>query len=202
MLDLCGANESLITVLKLGGILSCVFYVKLYAPKDIWLALALLVTLAADIILALDNTSMWGVLCFCLTQMLHTARLEKIPAQTTPYYLMAIAIIVAMGLIMELNLTVVFAGAYAFLLINNVGISLKQHNLKRSLMARFGAAGFCLFLLCDICVAGSFLAGSGIIPIALKRILDFLAWVFYFPSQIFIANSSENMIKLKQYEGR
>ena len=50
--------------------------------------------------------------------------------------------------------------------------------------------GFIAFLCCDICVALRFLALDGALPATIIPTVAFLVWVFYYPSQVLIANSS------------
>jgi hypothetical protein len=44
--------------------------------------------------------------------------------------------------------------------------------------------------MCDINVAMSYLSVTGVIPFFIARFANFFAWLFYYPSQVLISNSS------------
>ena len=66
------------TFVKVSTILTCLIYTSFFAPKDYLLKAALLFTFTADVILALDNISPFGVILFCFAQYFHTSRYAKL----------------------------------------------------------------------------------------------------------------------------
>jgi hypothetical protein len=83
------------------------------------------------------------------------------------------------------------ATVYAIELISNVTVSAQRYSSEqKSFRARCGFYGFVAFLCCDICVALRFLAMQGSLPDDIIPLVSYLVWVFYYPSQVLIANSS------------
>lgn len=56
------------TFTKVSTILTCLIYTSFFAPKDYLLRAALLFTFAADVVLAIDNISPFGIILFCFAQ--------------------------------------------------------------------------------------------------------------------------------------
>ena len=83
------------------------------------------------------------------------------------------------------------ATIYGIELICNIIISIKNYRQnKHSFPVRCAFYGFIAFFCCDLCVALRFLSLGGILPDAFLPLTSFLVWVFYYPSQVLIANSS------------
>ena len=62
------------TFVKVSTILTCLIYTAFFAPQDYLLKAALLFTFTADVILAIDNISPFGIILFCFAQYFHTSR--------------------------------------------------------------------------------------------------------------------------------
>jgi hypothetical protein len=81
---------------------------------------------------------------------------------------------------------------YAISLLANVFFALRwlirdPHNPR----ARAAGIGFILFLLCDISVGIQYFSSIGtLLPAFLYPISTYLVWLFYYPSQILLSNSS------------
>lgn len=84
------------------------------------------------------------------------------------------------------------AAFYATALISNVVLGYHWWKSTDALPALCAFIGFILFLCCDTCTGVSYLASIGTFSLACKHIADFAAWLFYYPSQVFIANSAKN----------
>lgn len=182
-----------ITFLKLLGIGLCLVYVIQKHHEDYLLLLAFSATFIADLLLAVNNTSLFGVFIFAIAQFLHFSRLKQLKTK----YIYAIATIITIFFIATAALgaySIVLIGSiYAFFLISNLILSFKWYKSARSEKknpAFCALAGFILFACCDLCVAGSFFSGLHALPFIFKRLFDFFAWVFYYPSQVLISNSS------------
>ena len=184
-----------ITILKMLGIILCVVYAYQKFRADALLTLALGFTLVADTILMLDNGSILGVAVFSVSQFFHTARFKK----TKPTYLLVYAAIVSAVFVILVLLGVppmyVMAGAYAYSIFNNFYLATRWYFAARSTASVCAAGGFALFILCDICVATAYLGATGVLPLHFKRYGDYFAWLFYYPSQVLISNSSELLDK-------
>ncbi len=185
-----------ITMLKLMGIAFCFIYVLAKFPNDKWIIAAFLLTFIADLILAFDNTSTIGVLFFVLAQFSHFTRIKPLKKHEILSAIFMLSGYLALSFAAG-PFTIYLLGAiYAFFLISNLALSYSWHKKRPSSPQGLSAFyGFSLFLCCDLCVAGSFFAGIRILPIFLKRLFDFLAWGFYYPSQVLISNSSKKKPK-------
>jgi hypothetical protein len=218
IVDLAGENAGFSITVKFIVILLCFLYVMLpqtgSSKRDyLILRLALLFTLISDFIILFMDANMYkyGMLTFLTAQQLHGIRLSSLSsmygARTEP------SLIDRFSLRLLLQ-ALIAAVLYAFLLIAGVGIDILTiivalyfislvFNVVRS--ARLAlllkgnrqaialAAGFFLFLLCDINV-GIFNL-SDFIPVAwngyslLYSIASILMWLFYAPSQVLISLS-------------
>lgn len=190
-------NSPILTCFKVGSIFLCFIYTWLTFPKDRLLQLALLTTFAADIILALNNTSELGILAFLVAQAIHTLRLNGHAAQ--PPLAIFTGVIIA---VMSLNALLLIMPPiyliclfYIILLITNILVSWQWQLTEPQNPQAWGAfLGFSLFLLCDLCTGISYLALNQAFPTFLYTPANFFAWFFYYPSQIFLSNSSKYAI--------
>ena len=81
---------------------------------------------------------------------------------------------------------------YITALITNIIVSWRWYRQDRNnLLAFLAVTGFTLFLACDICTGVSYLSRTAVLPAVLFAPANFFAWAFYYPSQIFISNSSK-----------
>ena len=161
---------------------------------DHLLQLALLVTSVADLILAIDNTLVIGVVVFLIAQLIHLARLDwphfRIPILI--YSLVAATVIILDMILDFAPLMYVVCCFYVTALITNIIVSWRWYRQDRNnLLAFLAVTGFTLFLACDICTGVSYLSRTAVLPAVLFAPANFFAWAFYYPSQIFISNSSK-----------
>lgn len=182
-----------ITFLKLLGIGLCLVYVVQKYYEDRLLQLAFCATFVADLLLAVNNTSLFGVFTFTIAQFIHFARLKRLKKK----YFIAIGILITIFFVSIAALgkySIVMMGAvYGFFLITNLLLAREWYKTARGEKknpAFCAWMGFIFFACCDLCVAGSFFSGLHALPFFFKRLFDFFAWVFYYPSQVLISNSS------------
>lgn len=183
-----------ITFLKLLGIGLCLVYVIQKHREDYLIELAFAATFIADLFLAASNTSLFGVYVFAIAQFLHFSRLKGLKK----HQIIIIGTLISVFFIATAALgaySLILMGAvYAFFLISNLLLSFSwyksAHGQKKN-PAFCACLGFVLFACCDLCVAGSFFSGLHALPFIFKRLFDFFAWVFYYPSQVLISNSSK-----------
>ncbi|MBQ3440771.1 hypothetical protein IJG27_00450 [Candidatus Saccharibacteria bacterium] len=182
-----------ITFLKLLGIGLCIVYVVQKYYEDRLLQLAFCATFVADLLLAVNNTSLFGVFTFAIAQFIHFARLKKL--KKTSFIIIGVLITIFFVCIAAFGkYSIVLMGSvYAFFLITNLLLAREWYKTARDEKknpAFCAWTGFILFTCCDLCVAGSFFSGLHALPFIFKRAFDFFAWVFYYPSQVLISNSS------------
>lgn len=193
-LGLLAPNGSSITFIKLVGIFLCFIYTAWVFPKDHLLQLAFLITSIADIILAIDNTLVIGVVVFFLAQLIHLARLDW---HTCRCFVAAIIPLFLLAVLLNLKLNFaplmyIVSSFYLITLLTNIIISLRWYRREpTNLLAFLALVGFILFLACDICTGVSYLSRTAVLPALLYTPANFFAWAFYYPSQIFISNSSK-----------
>lgn len=180
-----------VTILRYTGICLCLIYAYARAKNDHLLLIALFFTLLADTILVINSTSMVGVFVFCFPQFFHLARLRKIQPKALTFYFFTIILVFFFGVSQKIEPIFVVAAIYATALLLNFGLARRWHRQEpHNLTASSAFFGFLLFLSCDFCVVNSYLSYTGFWPAAIYPIANYLAWVFYFPSQVLVANSS------------
>lgn len=190
-----------VTFLKILGIVLCPIYVAITYKEDRLLLLAFCFTLVADILLAFNNASLFGVFSFIMAQFTHFARLRNL--KKNQFIIISIIITISFLLSVTLGFMALFllGTLYAFFLVSNLIYSYnwKKHAKgKEKRSACFAFYGFLLFALCDICAASSFFCAIHAFPLLLKRLFDYLCWVFYYPSQIALSNSTKKLPREKQ----
>lgn len=78
-------------------------------------------------------------------------------------------------------------------------LNLPPESREREIVASTCAfIGFILFLCCDLNVMCSYFSVTGVLSSSLTRYFNFFAWVFYYPSQVLISNSSIIFSKSKR----
>ena len=178
-------------ILKYVGIFICVAYAYSKNHRDTALTLAILFTLLADTFLVWTTHEIIGVVCFCLAQFIHLARFKK---KNQRYFGLCLVLgFLAIIFFYHGTTEILYIAAmfYAILLLTNFVFSAKKYFKPNSTVHdRFGFYGFCLFVCCDICVGFRHIMMDGIISDTSLPIINFLIWFFYFPSQVFIASSS------------
>lgn len=184
-----------VTTLKYGGIVLCTFYAFQKFKKDNELKMALLFTMLADAILIIDSTSILGVFVFCIAQFFHFARFRKTRPYDLTIYLAIVILVFFFGVLEKVEPMFVVAGIYGVTLLLNLFLAQKWHHKKPSAQSMCAETGFTLFLLCDICVAFSYLSLTGRLVPEVYAAANYFSWVFYFPAQVLIANSSKTAAK-------
>ncbi|MDO4978682.1 MAG: lysoplasmalogenase family protein [Candidatus Saccharibacteria bacterium] len=187
------------TILKFAGIILNVVYAFVKFPKDHLLQIALALTLLADTLLVLNNTSPIGVLVFCFAQYFHTSRfMGSSPKFFIPWSILLLTLLF-MGWIYQIDSIFVVGFVYAASLIVNLILVRKWYNATRkekksseiAKRASFCAFyGFVLFVCCDSCVGVSFFSLIGVLPAFLYGFANYFSWLFYYVSQVLISNSS------------
>ncbi len=195
-LDIIAPNFFGVTLLKLLGVGICTLYVIVNFSKDRLLLIAFSLTFIADILLAINNVSIFGIYTFILAQFMHFSRLKSLGEKKIIGLVFGISAYFILATLAGRYTIYLLGALYAFFLISNLALAYRWHyTSKGSDHALCAFYGFALFFCCDFCVAGSFFSAIGVLPIALKRLFDFLAWAFYFPSQILLSNSSKKLSK-------
>ena len=181
--------------IKILGILLCVVYVILEKRNDKMLVLALVLTLLADLILFINNTSLVGVVVFCCVQFVHMIRMARMRLRAFVTYAIFLLVVFFFALQAKIDPMYAIGTVYAITLIGNIILSIKWQKATGEVAAKFAVIGFLLFISCDLCVAISYLSLTGILPFLFYMPANYFAWVFYYPSQVFISNSAETVIQ-------
>ncbi len=195
ILSLVWPSSLIVAILKVGSIFLCLLYVLTYNFKDKLLVIALVATFAADVILAINNVAVSGVIIFIIAQITHFTRLSQKLKRNLISYGIIISLMVVLAIVRRADIMYVIGGVYALLLLSNLFMSFRWYLSSKKLSSRCAFFGFLLFLACDLCVAISYLSLTGIFSYFLYDIANYLAWVFYLPSQILISNSSKHVIQ-------
>ncbi len=184
-----------ITVFTLSGVLLCSIYSIVTFPQDHWLQAAMLTTFVADCIMASDNISVIGLTVFFLAQCLHLYRLLAPPE--TRFRVVWLIIIGSLAMVLNYIFgwvppLYIIVGFYALALTLNLLLSWRWRQAEpKSFYANCALIGFILFACCDLCTVMSYLALMEILPAFCYVLANFLAWFFYYPSQILVSNSSK-----------
>ena len=188
-----------VTILKYIGIILSFIYAHKKFPKDYILQIALGFTLLADTILTFDQVSVFGVLAFCFAQYFHIARFAKIKPGAFLTWTVFIFLLLVFGWYNKIPDMYILAFIYAISLAANIILTRRwwrrvknnKESTDREIVASTCAMyGFILFACCDTNVALSYLSVTGVLPLFLARYANFFAWLFYYPSQVLISNSS------------
>ena len=179
------------SVLKYVGIFLCLVYAYQKFKTDYLLILALLFTFLSDTILVWTHWELAGVYCFCFAQFFHIMRLSKSHPKFLIMYFLVVFLLFTFAILQGISPLYSIAIIYAGSLLSNVILSRawylrERHNFR----ARCAFYGFLLFLACDICVGLQHLMLDGVFPAQLLPLISYLVWFFYYPSQVFLANSS------------
>ncbi|MBR6168857.1 hypothetical protein IKQ74_02845 [Candidatus Saccharibacteria bacterium] len=179
------------SLLKYIGILLCVIYAYTQYSTDIMLSLALLFTFMADTVLVWTEWTVAGVYIFCFAQFMHLLRLCKAKFEYIFAWAAFVSIAFAIAVIQGCKPIYAIASIYALVLFSNLYFATCRFiDHKTDFKSRCALYGFIAFVCCDVCVATRFLALDGYLTLAVLPIVNFLVWVFYYPSQVLIANSS------------
>ena len=188
-----------VTLLKYIGIVLSFIYARKKFPRDHILQIALGFTLLADTILTFDHVSVFGVLAFCFAQYFHIARFAKVKPKAFITWTIFVLLLLIFGWYHQIPDMYVLAFIYASSLAGNIILTRRwwkrvkddKNSTDREIVASTCAMyGFILFACCDTNVALSYLSVTGVLPIFIARYVNFFAWLFYYPSQVLISNSS------------
>lgn len=184
-----------VTILKMVGIVLCLVFAWSYFRNDRLLQIALLFTLASDIVLSFNNVAVLGVLVFAFAQLTHFARICQKRTLSRIWLIVSMLLMVGIFVLPIPNQIVYFGVIYGVTLIANLCMSLYYYRKEHSRTTFCNMVGFVLFICCDALVAVSFFARVGIFPEVLFGIANYCCWLFYLPSQVLIANSGKSVIQ-------
>lgn len=180
--------------IKLSGVLLCSVYSYVTFPKDRLLQLAMITTFVADCLLAYNNTSNIGLVIFLLAQYIHLYRLQP-PERHQNITVIAAAtfFLIFINCFARLLPNIyLICGFYALAIICNFYTSWRWYQSNSKNPAAIAAfAGFTLFGCCDLCTVVSFMSLTGVFSSWFYMPANFLAWFFYYPSQILVSNSTK-----------
>lgn len=195
-LDIFSPNFIGATAIKYTGIFLCLIYAYSKFRADTLLILALLFTLLADTILIWTPLQIPGVYCFVFAQFFHITRLVKSHPKNLIAFFLIVFLLFAAGTVQGIPPIYAIAFIYATTLILNIIVAISWYRAEsQNFHARCAAYGFLLFLACDICVALQFLALDHILPTLILPVISYLVWLFYYPSQVLISNSSNLRVR-------
>ncbi|MBR3414449.1 hypothetical protein IKG73_00300 [Candidatus Saccharibacteria bacterium] len=194
-------NEVITTTLKYGGLVLCFIYTLVYSRKDVFLVIALGLTVIADGILIYNNASEIGVLVFIFVQMAHFLRFSRIRAISPILPILASALVIILGMLQkEIPTMFILAISYGILMFTNIFEAFCWYRESRSAAAKYALIGFILFFICDLFVGLSFVTTTTTLPHTVTLFANYMAWVFYLPSQVFLAFSGKKAKFSKVYE--
>jgi len=195
VLGLADPSSTTLMVIRVGGIFLCLAYTLKQFPKDHLLHLALLATSIADVFLAANNTAEAGILIFLIAQVLHLARLDGGKRARIPLIIFCIiGVLTLIGNLyfQDAQIIYIICGFYLATILMNIYFSYQWYiRNPESPRAFMSLAGFILFLCCDICTAISYLSLNHMFVSFFYAPANYLAWLFYYPSQILVSNSSK-----------
>ena len=178
-------------LLKYAGIFLCVIYAYKKYHNDNKLIIALFLTLLADTILVWTSYYTIGVFIFCFAQYMHFLRQTKLNKKTIGIFTTIISLLTIYSAMRGYEIIYALGALYGGMLISNVVMASRRYHLDiKDYKARCGWYGFIAFLACDFCVATRYLMLQGAITPTILPLIAFMVWVFYYPSQVLIANSS------------
>ena len=179
------------SVIKYAGIFLCIIYARAKYKNDYDLQLALLFTLLADTLLVWTPFTLAGVYVFAIAQALHIIRQLHLPKISLFIFVGVLSLIAGLSQLFRLPTIYVLGALYGGELITNIviaAINYRKHN--KNFNVRCALYGFIAFFFCDLCVAFRFVAIDTPVPDNFIPLASYLVWVFYYPSQVLIANSS------------
>ena len=210
-LDLSDGSIFLSSIIKFSIVIFCFWYALLfgksiYQKQLLYLRIALLFTVIADLFILIYDYYFLGVLAFCVVQQLYALRLDlrlcnnrvhKISVSFLKRVIIQLIITFIISILLNvvgviLDILLIITVFYFICIMMNVWnatrLAIKKHNRINTLFA----FGITLFLLCDINV-GVFNLTYYISLSSLEwfhtiyLISSILMWAFYAPSQVLIA---------------
>lgn len=192
IVGLANPGSAVLTAVKLSGLALCLVYSIIMFPHSHLLHLAIIITIIADCLLARDNVSIVGLTIFYLAQSLHFYRMQDSSQRNRAVIVPLVGLfLIIFNFIFKIAPALfVVCGFYALMLVLNVLTSWRWHQSSpKQFAALCGFIGFALFACCDLCTVISYASLTAIIPAFLYAPANFLAWFFYYPSQVLISNS-------------
>lgn len=204
--DFFDVRGYLSSILKFTSIVGCFFYSlshHFFQTSDkglLLINLGLFFTVISDVFLLFTEYYFYGVLSFCVVQLLYCHRilLWNIKLKLTNMILRILAIVICLTLLaasqIKVDAVLIITMIYFINFIGNLILLATTYQYKKHLVAyRRFVLGMSLFFLCDLCVGAfnlsSYLTIEGNF---LKYLVSFSAigmWGFYLPGQVFIAHS-------------
>jgi len=154
--------------------------------KKDWLCLVggLVFTVLSDAYLVMEQEHLSGVAVFCFVHVFYIFRAVEISKKIFAAFFGFVAL---WSVLLVLKSVIIFAMLYAFLFAVNIFVNYKTRRPKLNYFLVM--AGLILFALCDINVflfnLPQYLGVPDFFPSAFA-----LIWIFYLPSQIFLAVSA------------
>lgn len=190
---LISPGSILLNTIKLSGIFLCFVYTVVTFPSDRLLILALFLTCAADLFLAFNNTSLVGLIIFVAAQVTHLIRLDFERYRDAVILFSVVAfVMITLVLIFQFAPPIYVVAAFygVTLTLNLIAAWRWWANQTHNPHARFALGGFLLFAACDLCVSTSYLSSISFISAGFYAPANYLAWCFYYPAQVLLANST------------
>ena len=186
-----------VKALKLIVISLNLIYSVINNRKDYSLNIALILTLLADTFLAVNPSSTLAVLVFCFVQYFHSVRFSDNKILNLVRATLMI-VLLSVGYFVNIANIYAFAFVYMLLIVGNILLSFRLYekekqsasSVQKTRLAFLAFIGFILFFLCDLNIELTFFTTTGLLPESLNGFFSFIAWFFYYPSQILIINSS------------
>ncbi len=162
-------------------------------------------TLIADYYLLIHDNFPLGIFFFCLVQLTYIVRhslMEHNPYKNVIF--LALALVISMFISFKINYTekklIILALVYVALLLTSVYSAVGT--LTRGKYTKDGAMliaiGMVLFFLCDLSATYNIIGQTSlrtIISPNIQFLIGYLIWVFYAPSQVFLALSGFKNIR-------
>lgn len=179
------------SLLKYIGVFLCVIYAYRKHQHDSKLILALFLTFLADTVLVWTNMYVLGVFIFCFAQFMHFLRLTRLSKKHLGLFSVGISALTIFSAFQGNELIYSLGALYALLLISNLVMSRQRHHESpKDFRYRCAWYGFIAFVCCDFCVGLRFIMLDGVISAIALPLVAFMVWIFYYPSQVLLANSS------------
>lgn len=180
-----------IRIIKYSGIFLCLVYAWAKYKNDSKLVMAMGLTLLSDTILMFTGAKVVGIYVFCFAQIMHTLRLSGTPNIYLGVHFLVQFLIFAFCIMQDIEPIYTVAFLYAINIFSNLHLAHKWHKKEpASISASCCFWGMWLFIACDVCCAITFLGETGVISGAISAVAAFLVFVFYYPSQVLLSNSS------------
>ena len=191
ILNYCLYGSDLVKMLSCVGIGLNILFVHLRSPKDYLLQIALVFTLLSDMIIATGASAFLCVFAVAFAQFFHFSRLAELKTRAFLWFLMILMLTVYLSSLLGADLVFMMGTFSACFLCGNLILSVSWYRKARTLSSMCAMLGFALFALCDICVALSYHLQLGTMSPSMQEAMDYMSWIFYYPSQIFIALSGK-----------